>query len=853
MQKSRIREKSRRWNLAEKFLALAWVFYANLALANPAARILPGLQPNGFTRLHNQQLINPVGDQVALGDFPVNLAIHRSGRYAAVLHAGYGKHEVRVVDLKTKRIVAIQPLTEAFYGLTFSPDGKRLLCSGGSDEVLHVFAFHAGALQRLPDVRIAAKEDHGVLAGLALSPDGRAVAVSVLFNSKLVCLDLSTGKLRWTSPLGEPAPDAVRPRSGDPSAPPNEGAQGRSLAEEDNPLAVVWDARRSRIYASLWGTSYVVVLDATDGHLIARWDAGLHPNELMLSSDGDRLFVSNGGFNTVTIMDADTGKAIETLRSSLAPDDLPGSTPDSLALTPDGHTLFVANANNNNIAVFDVSKPGQSLPLGFIPTGWMPSSVRVTPNGGQLLVVSARGVEPKSNGEGSPSKFTYIGELYRGSLGIIDLPKTDELPRALAGWTQTAQRCRPAPAPDSGLDSGNPIPIAVGGVSPIRHVIYIIKENRTYDQVFGDLSEGNGDPSLCLFPEEITPNIHALARDFVLLDNFYVNAEVSASGHEWSMGAYASEFVEKTWPVNYGHLASKVPYTGEGHFAAALPAMGYLWDRAAAAGVSYRSYAEFANNGPAPADPVTTALPALRGHVDLHYRCWDQAYRDIDRAARFIEELHRFERIGDMPRLQIMRLPQDHTAAATAGAWTPQAMVADNDVALGRIVEAVSRSRFWPDTAIFVIEDDAQDGADHVDAHRTEALVISPWCRHGAVDSTPYTTCSMLRTIELILGLEPMSQYDAAATLMRASFEARPQLSSWAARPARVDLDKRNPNGTPAARVSATFNLSREDAVDEQAFNRVLWAVVRGEDCPVPPPVHAAFVHSLLQAFDNDD
>ena len=832
--------------------ALAIVLSSSAAGAAPEARVLPGLRPDGSTLLHDQRVIHPAGTQVELGDFPVMLAIDHSGRYAAVLHAGYGRHEVRVVDLRHQRTTANQPLSETFYGMAFSPGGETLVCSGGSDEVLHVFAFHAGRLESRPDVRVAPANDRGVVAGLALSPDGRVAVVSLLFDNKLVCVDLATGKLHWTTPLGAPAPDSGQSRSQDPSAAPNEGLQGQKLNEDADPLAVAWDARRSRIYASLWGKSAVAVLDATDGRVMDRWESGLHPNELLLSSDGRHLFVSNGGRNTVTVIETETGRVVETLCSSLAPDDLPGSTPDSLALAPDGRTLFVANASNNNVAIFDVSTPGTGRALGFIPTGWMPSSVRVTPNGRRLVVISARGLEPKSNPGITPEKFPYIGGLYRGSLGIVDLPKPAGLPQALAAWTQTAQHCRPAPvvAP---TEKDNPIPAAAGGVSPIRHVIYIIKENRTYDQVLGDLAQGNGDRALCLFPEEVTPNLHALVRDFVLLDNFYANAEVSAGGHEWSLGGYSSEFVEKTWPVGYRSSASKVPYTAEGHYAAAVPASGYLWDRAAAAGVSYRSYAEFATNGPALSDPATTAVPALRGHIDPLYHCWDLTYRDVDRAARFVEELHRFEAAGDMPRLQIVHLPQDHTAGAKAGAWTPRAMVADNDLALGRLVEAVSQSRFWPDTAIFVVEDDAQNGPDHVDAHRTEALVISPWCRRGVVDSTPYTTCSMLRTIELILGLEPLSQFDAAATPMRASFQSRPAAGPWVARPARVNLDERNPGDTPAARISATFDFSREDAVDEQAFNRVLWAAVRGENRPMPPPVHAAFVHAMPEAPDEDD
>ena len=308
-------------------------------------------------------------------------------------------------------------------------------------------------------------------------------------------------------------------------------------------------------------------------------------------------------------------------------------------------------------------------------------------------------------------------------------------------------------------------------------MIYVIKENRSYDQVFGDMPEGNGDTGLCIFPEKITPNHHKLARQFVLLDNFYADGEVSADGHQWSMGAYANDFVEKIWPLTYRPVpGSKLTtYPSEGN----LPVMttsagGYLWNRCAEAGVSYRSYGEWVKDGKTADDPATPSDPALVGHIDEKFRGFDVAYSDQKRADRFIAELQRFEKEGDLPRLSILRLPNDHTAGTRPGSWTPTAMMADNDLALGRVVEAVSRSKFWKETAIFVVEDDAQNGSDHVDAHRTVALVVSPYTKHGVVDSSLYSTTSMLRTMELILGLKPMSQFDAAARPMVASFAAKP-------------------------------------------------------------------------------
>jgi hypothetical protein len=307
-------------------------------------------------------------------------------------------------------------------------------------------------------------------------------------------------------------------------------------------------------------------------------------------------------------------------------------------------------------------------------------------------------------------------------------------------------------------------------------VIYIIKENRTYDQVFGDLPQGNGDAKLCLFPDHVTPNHHKLARDFVLLDNFYAEAEVSADGHEWSMGAYASDFVEKTWPLNYGHnRPRKFPYPAEGNFPIAFPANGYLWDRAREAGVTYRSYGEFVILGTPVDKPITTKIKTLEGHIDPWYRGFDLDYPDTKRAERFISELKKFEDAGDMPRLQIVRLGNDHTQGVSRGKRTPTAYVADNDLAFGQILEAVSHSRFWPETAVFVVEDDAQNGPDHVDAHRTIALVLSPYAKRGVVDSTMYSTSSMLRTIELIEA--PHREIHAAAMICRCARQGRRRIS----------------------------------------------------------------------------
>jgi hypothetical protein len=583
---------------------------------------------------------------------------------------------------------------------------------------------------------------------------------------------------------------------------------------------------------------------------------------MTLTRSGDTLFVANAARNSVTVLNTADGKVLETLTASLRPSLPPGSTPNSLCLSPDENTLFVANADNNNVAVFDVSKPGQSKSLGFIPVGWYPTSVRVTPDGKYLLVANGKGIIPRANRYGpQPTRDVpltvreYIAGLFRGTLEIIELSSGNRFKERLAAWTLDAYRCSPLQQDLRAVTNrppDNPIPAVIGESSPIKYCIYVIKENRTYDQVFGDLRNGNGDPDLCLFDNRITPNHHALARDFVLLDNFYVESEVSADGHEWSMGAYATDFVEKMWPLNYGHnKLKKYPYPSEGALAVAQPAGGYIWDRAREAGVSYRSFGEFVSNGRTPKQPTTTRVSALKGHFDEWYRSFDMDYPDQQRADRYIAELKRFEAEGDMPRLQIVRLPNDHTEGTTPGKPTPAAYVADNDLALGRVVEALSHSKFWPQTAIFVVEDDAQNGPDHVDAHRTVALVISPFTRNRGVDSTMYSTSSMLRTMELILGLKPMSQYDAAAMPMHPSFQSKADLRPYNTIPANVRLDEMNSEKSWGAGLSKQMNFAKEDAADDLLLNEVIWRSIRGADHPMPAPVRAAFV--FTRSDEDDD
>jgi YVTN family beta-propeller protein len=804
------------------------------------SRPLPGLQPDRSVLLPNQWSLRPTGRQVELENFPVNIAVRPQGDYAAVLHSGYGPHVVAIVDLRIAMVVSSVTLPKTFYGICFSPSGKRLLVSGGESDLIYRFHFSEGRLSQQEAIELPRGEKAVAPTGLAYGRDGKSILVACCLGQVLKSISLS---------------DPARQGSID-------------MPAGSYPYAVLPSKTSDRVFVSLWGKAAVAVVDSKSKSIEAVWPAAAHPTEMVLSLDESLLYVACADSNSVVVLDTETGRPVEVIRTALYPRGPGGCTPMSLALAPNGKTIWVANADANNVAVIDVSERGESRSLGFLPVGWYPTSVRLTPESDRILVANGKGVIPKANPQGpSPLKkkddrdVQYIAGLLHGTLSVIPMPQPTELPKL----THAAYACSPlkpdaAPnrreqgadsttGPEDEAEAVNPIPAKVGRPSPIKHCIYIIKENRTYDQVLGDVRAGNGDPSLCLFPEKITPNEHALARQFVLLDNFYVDGEVSANGHEWSTAAYANDWVEKVWPQVYrrgdthsGEEERGFPYPSQGQTAIGCAASGYIWDRCREAGVDYRNYGEFIENADKPGMPGKPRVKALEGHYDPLYRAFDLDYSDQRRADRFIEELHRFENEGKLPGLSIVWLPSDHTSGTKAGKPTPAAYVADNDLALGRIVEAVSHSKFWKETAIFVLEDDAQNGADHVDAHRSTAYVISPYTKRRVVDSNMYSTSSMLRTMELILGLKPMTQFDAAALPMYASFQAKADLTPYEYTPAHVDLNDKNTVASWGAAESSKMAFRDPDAADERRLNEIIWRSVRGADRPMPAPVHAAFV-----------
>jgi len=785
---------------------------APLRQVNPEP-IWPGMNNSGSVTLPNGWSLKPAGVQIVLGDFPVMIAPHPTANLLAVQHAGYGEHEIMLIDTKTNRKVSGAVISTSFAGIVWSGDGRHLFVSGGFDDVVHRFDFDGRDALTNRTTLTYPDRTRRVPGGMAITSQGETLAVANVFGHSVALFNLNDegGTIRAEIPLGE----------------------------ETYPYTTLFDEPRGRLYVSLWGGAKVVAIDLNTAKVVGEFTTQEHPNEMLMSQDGQLLYVANANRNTVSVVELGSGRTIETISTAIAPNAPPGCTPGSLALDATGSVLYVANANTNDLAVINVETPGRSRPLGFVPTGWYPTAVRLSNDGQTLYVTNGKGGSSRANRNGpnplvpgrDPTR-EYIGKLFPGTLSILPTPTPQTLPEL----TKTALANCPLRTPRVERVPGGPIPLKVGDPSPIKYCVYIIKENRTYDQVFGDIPEGNGDPDLCLFPEEITPNHHALAREFVLLDNFYVESEVSADGHEWTMGAYATDFVERIWPLGY-RGDRRVPYPAEGAFEIAFPAGGYLWDKAAEKGVTYRSYGEFVALDGEP------KVKSLIGHFDPKFPTYNLNITDVRRANRFLEELKEFEAEGnDLPRLITMRLPNDHSAGTRPGAPTVQAMVADNDLALGMVVEGLSRSRFWKELAIFVVEDDAQNGSDHVDAHRTVALVIGPYVKRKVVDSTMYSTSSMLRTIELILGLDPMSQFDAAATPMDRSFTAEPDFTPYTLRPARVDLDARNTETAWGAATSLKLNLDEEDQADDLLFNEIIWKAVKGADSPMPPPVRAAFV-----------
>jgi YVTN family beta-propeller protein len=788
------------------------------------------LLPNGWT-------LSPAGESVTLTDLPLNIIPLADNRHALAASSGYNAHVLALIDLKGKKIVARQSVRQSWFGLVLSPEGDRVWWSGAGSDLIHTFKLDGQALTRTSPGEPEPADAKAIQAARGHFRSGLALdrARSVLYT-----LDMNAGSIT-----------AIDPES---------GARKMSAKAGERPYDVAIGRTGTQLYVSDWAGRTVRVIAPADLRTTARIPVGEHPTQIAVHPGDDRIFVACASSNCVSVIDTRRGVVTETIHTPLFPNAPEGSTPDALAVAPDGKTLYVANADNNCIAVIDIATPSRSQVKGFIPTGWYPTAVAVTPDGKALLVGVGKGNQTRPNPKYKnderakydilpkstyrSSDYPYIGQTLSGSLTIVPIPDDAKL----AAYTETVYKNCPysdklltdAPYPEK-----TAIPTKVGDPSPIKYVLYIIKENRTYDQIFGDVAKGNGDPSLVMFGEQVTPNHHKLAEEFVLLDNLYCNSHVSADGHPWSTMAYNTDYIARNWALTYSRRVG-IADDDDGDLSNAPS--GYLWDACARAGLTYRSYGEYGRRVSEPDGSfrMEGRVPGLVGHFCPDYGISivpGKENRDTQDAEIFLREYREFEKNGTIPRFMVMSLGEDHTFGTRPGMYTPQACVASNDLALGRIVDALSRSKHWHETAIFVIEDDAQNGPDHVDAHRTAGLVISPYTRRKTVDSTQYSTVSMVRTMELILGLPPLSQFDAAARPMFASFTDKPNLTPYTHEPARIDLNAVNTQTAYGAERSMKMDFDEYDKIDDFELNEILWRAIKGKDAPLPPAVRRAIAY----------
>ena len=767
--------------------------------------------PNGWS-------LTPVGNQVPVGDLPLNAVVSKDNQFAVITNNGQSKHSLMILDLEQETITDELEIPKAWLGLALTDDGKTLYASGGNDNMVRIYQIENKQLIEMDSIILGAPwpEDSISVTGLALDEEKNLLYAVTKENHSLYVVNTENKSINATYPLG--------------------AAAYTCLLTED----------KSTLYISLWGGSAVAVFDAANNNLSQNIPTGYHPNDMLLSKDGNHLFVACADENAVAVIDLQQNKEIERIVTSLYPDAPTGSTTNGLALTEDGETLIIANADNNCLAVFDVEEPGKSKSAGFIPTGWYPTDVEVV--NGKILVLNGKGLVSGSNSDNGPNPYErrtddtqYIGSMFKGVASLIEIPE-EEL---LATYSFLVYKNTPYNKEKelkAHSEANNPIPMEVGDTSPIKYVFYIVKENRTYDQVFGDIQSGNGDPSICLFPDSVTPNQHALALEYVLLDNFYVDAEVSADGHNWSTAAYATDYAEKTWPTLYGRRGGTYDYEGSKEIA--YPKDGFIWDYCKRAGISYRTYGVFANLN-------KTYLETLEGHTCGRFPGYDTKIKDVYREEQWEIDFDSLLAIDALPHFNTIRFGNDHTAGARVGYPTPSAMVADNDLAVGKLVEHISNSSIWKESAIFILEDDAQNGPDHVDAHRSIMMIVSPYTKRKHKESTMYSTASVLRTMELILGLPPMSQYDAAATPMYACFTNTPDLTPFIAKPNQVDLDEMNVEENRLSQLSEQMNLDLEDQAPDNLLSEVIWKTVKGMDAEMPAPRKSAFVK--LQEGDDDD
>ena len=806
-----------------KIRLLIFLFLGNL-FAISAQKMAPMVSlPNGWK-------LSSAGKSFGLGDLPLNIAVSNSKKFVAVTNNGVSAHSIMLIDVKSERVIDSVIIPKAWYGLAFSPDDQYLYAAGGHDNKIVRYEIIQNKLNKKDEIVLGAVWPNRIApSGITFDSKRQKIYVVTRDNRSLYVIDAKTQKI------------------------------DKQFGLDGEAYMSVMSTDAKELYISCWGCDHVLVFDLGLQAWKAPIKVGDNPNEMLISPNGQQLYVCNANDNTVSVINLKTKKVIETLDVALYPNSPSGSTTNGLALDPVKKSLFIANADNNCLAVFDVSTPGKSVPKGFIPVGWFPTNVKfinnkiwVTNGKGNTSLANPYGPRPIKNGEevilhgadvNAPKEVQYIGSMFKGTMSVIPSPSVKDL----QGYSKAVYRnASYSPSKSDLADKeapGFPIPMKMGQKSPIKYVFYVIKENRTYDQVLSDVKGGNGDTTLLLFGRKYTPNQHAIAEKFVLLDNFYVDSEVSADGHMWSMGAYATDYMEKSWPTSYGGKGGGI--YGEPEKNVVLNKSGYIWDLCNRYGVTFRTYGEFVTNGKA-------TIPVLDKHFHPTFPSYSLAIMDTTRLRIWKTEFEAMVKENRVPQFNTLRLGNDHTEGLRIGRPTPYAHVADNDLAVGQLIETLSKSPIWNETAVFILEDDAQNGADHVDAHRSPAYVAGGFVKRNYVDHTAYSTSSMLRTIELILGLSPMSQYDAAAMPMWRSFDSVAKPSDFKAISPNVDLQAKNVVRNEWQRKSELFNFEKEDANNDVAFNLVLWHGLKGDKIPFPGPTRAAFVYPIIKKDDDD-
>ncbi len=881
-----------------KYLARAALAVCLLTGCQPKSIQHVGPQPAGGHLTATLQFLHPAGQSVEFNGRPVDLVASPDGRTIYVKD-NRGVVALDAATWQVKQELKFSAGGSSWHGIVATRDGSRLFATTSQDLLWEIKVTPTGKLElgrKIPMIGPMLKADEASTSGasgagfkdalrakgdsapcgLVLSEDEKMAYVCLSRNNTLGIVDLEAGKVLKEIAVGVAPYDVVLVAGGKKAFVSNWGGRraraGDKTAKSAGTDAVV-DER------GVASSGMVSVVDLDQGKEVAQIVTGLHPSDLELDAARGRVYVANANSDTVSVIDASSLAVVETI--SVKPDSSVafGSAPNALSLSKDGRTLFVANGGNNAVAVVSLAQsPGdKSAVTGFIPTAWYPGGLL---NDGQHLYIA----NTKGLGSRNPSKDRkgWNSHNHLGTVSKVAIPDAAALrahtrqvmadarvPQMLRAWDKSQSRRRPVPVPNR-----------LGEPSVFDHVVYIIKENRTYDQVFGDLPQGNADTNLCTFGREVTPNHHALAEEFVLLDNYYCNGVCSADGHAWAMEGYATDYLERS----FGGWARSYPFSGDDPLSFA--SSGFIWDHVLAQGLSFRNYGEMGKTATQPKNAkwleVWQDHQAKAGKITFEhdiqidtlrrYSCpdspgWNMRIPDAVRADVFLKEFEQYEQRGDWPNLVIIMLPSDHTSGTSPGLPTPRAHVSENDLAMGRIIERISESRFWPKTCIFVNEDDPQNGYDHVDGHRSICLVVSPYTKRGAVVSQFYNQTSVLHTMSRMFGVAPMNQMVALSPLMSECFTTTPDFKPYQCQPNRIPLDELNKEKAELrgealhwALKSLEQNWDEVDRADEDTLNRILWHSVKGVDTPYP--VASAGAHGkglrklglkLDDAKDDDD